>query len=143
MGVTDIGAGAAGAGGITAPPMTPGIAGPVSPSIPSTVNLGSQGGVMGTKGGIQGAMDVASQKVSDVMTTGKGVLSDSMAWMEKNPKLTQAGAGLLTAGLSGYAQQEQLKEQMRAQEEAQARARKRLNESVSGVTMPVYQRKGG
>lgn len=71
-----------------------------------------------------------------------GMLSSAMSWMEKNPKLTQAGAGLLQAGLGAYGQQEALKEQMRMQEEQQARARQRLNDSVKGLTVPVYQRKG-
>jgi hypothetical protein len=31
---------------------------------------------------------------------------------------------------------------MKMQDEAQARARKRLSDSVQGVTVPVYQRKG-
>ena len=117
--------------------------GMVAPTIPKTVNLGSLGGVQGTAGGAQGAIDVAAQKLGDVAATGKGMLSDSMAWMEKNPKLTQAGAGLLTAGLSGYAQQQAVKDQMQAQEDAQARARKRLNDSIQGMAVPVYQRKGG
>ena len=139
LGVTDIGIGAAGAGGAPAVPMTPGInpmapsAGPVvaAPSIPSSVNLGSAGGTMQTmvKGGAAAGDG--------------GMLSGAMSWMEKNPKLTQAGAGLLTAGLSGYAQQEAIKEQMKLQEEAQARARQRLSDSVQGVQVPVYQRRGG
>lgn len=134
-GVSDIGIGAAGAGGVTAPPMTPGInpSAPAitAPSVPTSVNLGSQGGTMQTmvKGGGAAAGD-------------GGMLSNTMNWMEKNPRVTQAGAGLLTAGLSGYAQQEAVKEQMRMQEEAQARARKRLSDSVQGVVVPVYQRKG-
>lgn len=138
LGVSDIGVGAASAG--AAPQMAPGM---VAPTIPKTVNLGSLGGVQGTAGGAQGAIDVAAQKLGDVAATGKGMLSDSMAWMEKNPKLTQAGAGLLTAGLSGYAQQQAVKDQMQAQEDAQARARKRLNDSIQGMAVPVYQRKGG
>lgn len=134
-GVSDIGIGAAGAGGVTAPPMTPGInpSAPAitAPSVPTSVNLGSQGGTMQTmvKGGGAAAGD-------------GGMLSNTMNWMEKNPRVTQAGAGLLTAGLSGYAQQEEVKEQMRMKEEAQARARKRLSDSVQGVVVPVYQRKG-
>lgn len=136
LGVTDIGIGGASAGGVTATPMTPGIAGPAvsGPSIPQSVNLGSQGGTMQTL-----------TKAAD----GGGILSsvgDKMKpafdWMEKNPRLTQAGAGLLQAGLGAYGQQEQIKEQMKMQDEQQARARKRLSDSVQGVTVPVYQRKG-
>ena len=143
MGITDIGVGAAGAGtgGV---PMTPGInpSAPTMPtvqtpsvSIPSGVNLGSQGGVMQTAAKAAGAAGAAAGE--------GGMLSNAMSWMKANPGLTQAGAGLLTAGLSGYAQQEALKDQMRMQEEAQARARKRLSDSVQGVQVPVYQRRGG
>lgn len=140
LGVTDIGIGAAGAGGAPTVPMTPGInpmapsAGPVvaAPSIPSSVNLGSAGGSMQTL--TRGAAAASGDG---------GMLSGAMSWMEKNPKLTQAGAGLLTAGLSAYGQQEAIKEQMKLQEEAQARARQRLSDSVQGVQVPVYQRRGG
>jgi hypothetical protein len=69
-------------------------------------------------------------------------LKPAFDWMEKNPRITQAGAGLLQSGLSGYAQQQALQEQMRMQEEAQARARRRMSDSVQGVTVPVYQRRG-
>lgn len=113
---------------------TPSVAAP-SVSMPSGVNLGSQGGVMQTM-----------TKAAD----GGGILSGlgdkvkpAFDWMEKNPRITQAGTGLLTAGLSGYAQQEALKDQMRMQDEAQARARQRMSDSVQGVRVPVYQRKGG
>ena len=143
MGITDIGVGAAGAG-TGSVPMTPGI-NPNAPalptvstptvSMPSGVNLGSQGGVMQTAAKAAGAAGAAAGD--------SGMLSNAMSWMKANPGLTQAGAGLLTAGLSGYAQQEALKDQMRMQEEAQARARKRLSDSVQGVQVPVYQRRGG
>jgi len=140
LGISDIGVGAAGAG-TSSVPMTPGINGAApsmptvtapSVSMPSGVNLGSQGGVMQTM--TKGAGAAAGDG---------GMLSSAMSWAEKNPKLTQAGAGLLTAGLSAYGQQEALKEQMRMQDEQQARARKRLSDSVQGVNVPVYQRKGG
>ena len=146
LGVTDIGVGAASAGGAV-----PGIAPAVPPVVtgsatPTTVNLVNAGGTTATAPGLQGVVDVAKEKLSGLTANsevGGGMLSKSMSWMEKNPRLTQAGAGLLTAGLSGYAQQEQIKEQMRLQEEAQARARKRLSDSVQGVQVPVYQRRGG
>lgn len=138
LGTTDIGVGSASAGGAQ-PWQTPGInpganpAGPTvtAPSVPSSVNLGSAGGSMQTltRGAAAGG--------------DTGMLSGAMSWMKKNPTLTQAGAGLLTAGLSAYAQQEQLKEQMRMQDEQQARARQRLSDSVQGVQVPVYQRRGG
>lgn len=63
-------------------------------------------------------------------------------WMGASPanaRLTQAGAGLLQAGLGAYGQQEAVKEQIKMQEDAQARARQRLNDSVKGVRVPVYQ----
>jgi len=146
LGVTDIGVGAASAGGAV-----PGIAPAVPPVVtgsatPTTVNLVNAGGTTATAPGLQGVVDVAKEKLSGLTANsevGGGMLSKSMSWMEKNPRLTQAGAGLLTAGLSAYGQQEAIKEQMRMQEEQQARARKRLSDSVQGVTVPVYQRRGG
>lgn len=160
MGVGDFGAGGA------QPWQTPGInpganpAGPsvTAPSIPTTVNIVNGGGTQGTAGGWQGVADGLKQRVSDMLpatgsSSGGGMLSsiggtikDGFEWAGKsdaNARIVQAGAGLLTAGLSGYAQQEALKDQMRMQEEAQARARKRLSDSVQGVNVPVYQRKGG
>jgi hypothetical protein len=152
LGVTDIGIGGASAGGFN--PMTPGIAGPAvpGPTMPTTVNLVNGGGTTATAPGMQGVMDVAKSKISDLTANsevGGGILSSmgskvkpAFEWMEKNPRITQAGAGLLQSGLSAYGQQEALKEQMRLQDDAQARARKRLSDSVQGVTVPVYQRKG-
>jgi hypothetical protein len=146
LGVTDIGVGAASAGGAV-----PGIAPAVPPVVtgsatPTTVNLVNAGGTTATAPGLQGVVDVAKEKLSGLTANsevGDGMLSKSMSWMKENPRLTQAGAGLLTAGLSAYGQQEAIKEQMRMQEEQQARARKRLSDSVQGVTVPVYQRRGG
>ena len=124
-------------GGVTQAPMTPGfnpaapsIAAPAAaaPSIPSP--LGQVGGAAQTA--LKGATE-----------TGGGMLKDGMAWMEKNPKLTQAGAGLLQAGLGAYGQAEAVKDQMRLQDEQRERARQRLSDSVQGVTVPVYQRTGG
>ena len=136
LGTTDIGIGGASAGGA-----------PMGATPPTTVNIVNAGGTQGTAGGFQGAVDGIKQRVSDMLpgtnATGGGMLKDSMAWMEKNPRITQAGTGLLTAGLSGYAQAEALKDQMRLQDEAQARARQRMSDSVQGVRVPVYQRKGG
>ena len=120
------GAGAgAGAPSVTAP----------SVSMPSGVNLGSQGGVMQT-------MTKAADGGGMLSSLGDKV-KPAFDWMEKNPRITQAGTGLLTAGLSGYAQQQAVKDQMRLQDEAQARARQRMSDSVQGVRVPVYQRKGG
>ena len=153
MNVSDIGIGGASAGsappmspGIIgsaggAPPMAPGISGgapgvaplPTSPSIPSSVNLGSQGGSMNTL-------------TPDVGGAGgwRGSIDDAMTWAQKgnNARLVQAGAGILQAGMGAYGQQEAIKTQIQLQEEAQARARQRLNDSVMGVQVPVYQRRG-
>lgn len=117
-------------GGAVAPSVTA-----PSVSMPSGVNLGSQGGVMQT-------MTKAADGGGMLSSIGDKV-KPAFDWMEKNPRITQAGTGLLTAGLNGYAQQEALKDQMRMQDEAQARARQRMSDSVQGVRVPVYQRKGG
>ena len=69
-------------------------------------------------------------------------LKSGMAWAEKNPRLTQAGAGILSAGLGAIGQQEAVKQQIKLQEDATARARQRLNDSVKGLTVPVYVPKG-
>ena len=67
-------------------------------------------------------------------------LKSAMSWAKDNKELTQAGAGLLQAGMSAYGQQEAIKEQLLAREQVQQRARDRLNASVQGLKMPVYQR---
>ena len=68
-------------------------------------------------------------------------IKSGMTWAEKNPRLTQAGAGLLQAGLGAYGQQDAMKEQLKAQEDMEARRRQRMNDSVKGVRVPVYQPK--
>lgn len=138
-GALDFGAlnGATGpAGGVTATPMTPGIAGPAvpGPSIPQSVNLVNAGGTMQTA--------AKAAESGGMLSSITDKVKPAFEWMEKNPRITQAGAGLLQSGLSGYAQQQALQDQMRMQDEAQARARKRLSDSVQGVSVPVYQRKG-
>jgi len=122
----------AGAPGVTAP----------SVSMPSGVNLGSQGGVMQTMTKAADGGGMLSSLGGTLSSVGDKV-KPAFDWMEKNPRITQAGTGLLTAGLSGYAQAEALKDQMLLQDEAQARARQRMSDSVQGVRVPVYQRKGG
>ncbi len=156
LGTTDIGVGSASAGGAQ-PWQTPGINGN-APSIPTTVNIVNGGGTQGTAGGFQGVADGLKQRVSDLLPgTGSsrggrmlssigGTIKDGFDWAGKsdaNARIVQAGAGILTAGLGAYGQQEALKTQMRLQEEQQARARKRLSDSVQGVQVPVYQRRGG
>lgn len=64
------------------------------------------------------------------------------SWASENPnnaRIVQAGAGLIGSLGQGYAQQEAAKEQIRAQEDARARARQRLNDSMTGLKMPVYK----
>lgn len=144
MNVSDIGIGGASAGG--APTMSTGIIGgapgvaplPTSPSIPSSVNLGSQGGSMNTL-----PLDAGGGAGGGAGGWRAGI-NDAMDWAQKgnNPRLVQAGAGILQAGMGAYGQQEAIKTQIQLQEEAQARARKRLNDSVMGVQVPVYQRRG-
>ncbi len=129
LGTTDIGIGAASAGG--APAVAPVVSAPTA-AVPSSVNLTNAGGTMQPL--VRGGAAAANEG---------GMLSSATSWMEKNPKLTQAGAGMLQAGLGAYGQQEALKEQMRMQEEQQLRARQRMSDSVKGLVAPVYQRKGG
>ena len=120
LGTSDIGIGAASAGNGGAPMIsTPTIAPPAAASVP------------------------AAAPASTVATNPTGMLKSAMTWAEKNPRLAQAGAGMLQAGLGAYGQQEALKTQIKLQEEAQARARQRLSDSVKGVQAPVYQRAGG
>jgi hypothetical protein len=57
----------------------------------------------------------------------------------KNARVVQAGSGLLQAGLSAYGKQDEVRTQLKMQEDAQARARARLNASLVGLKMPVYQ----
>ena len=85
----------------------------------------------------------------DSIKSGASGIGDSLKsgikWMGASPenaRLTQAGAGLLQAGLGAYGQQEQVKEQLKAQEELDARRRQRMSDSVKGVRVPVYQPRG-
>ncbi len=143
LGTTDLGIGAAsaGQGGVMQAPMTPGINGAAPAIAPPPT--------MTAPAGVGGQASAVGQTVSKVADAGSSMLSSigdkvkpAFEWMEKNPRITQAGAGLLTSGLSGYAQQQALQDQMRMQEEAQARARQRMSDSQY-VKMPVYQSKGG
>ena len=107
--------------------------------VPTTVNMGSLGGTTATTGGVQGGIDVLKQTASDM---GGGLLDSlkgGMTWAEKNPRLTQAGAGILQAGLGAYGQQQAAIEQQRMIEDAQARARQRLSDSVRSVRAPTYK----
>lgn len=69
-------------------------------------------------------------------------LKSGMDWAEKNPRLAQAGAGILSGAMGAIGQQEAIKTQIKLQEDAQARSRQRLNDSVKGLTVPVYVPKG-
>lgn len=79
---------------------------------------------------------------SGMLSSLKSSLGTAMDWAKANPRLAQAGAGLLSAGLGAYGQQEAIKTQIKLQEDAAGRARDRLNASVSGVRVPVYQQYG-
>ena len=134
-----------------------------SVSPPATVNLVNGGGTTGTAGGVQGTMDWAKQGVRDYMTPGgapqpTGIAPDTSgggqggilqslksggAWLQANPRLAQAGSGILSAGLGAIGQQEAIRTQIQLQEDAQGRARQRLNDSVKGLNVPVYVPRGG
>ena len=125
------------AGGAGAPSIT-------APAITAPAGAAQQG--------ITNAVNNLPNVVNGHGTTGGGMLgglgeklSNAADWAQKgnNPRLVQAGAGLLSAGLGAYGQQEAIKTQIQLQEEADARRRQRLNDSVRGVTVPVYQPRGG
>ena len=72
--------------------------------IPSTVNLGTLGGTMGTAGGMQGAFDVAKQAGGDMLGSASSTASDAATWMKQNPmlaRLLMTGAGGLLGGAGG------------------------------------------
>ena len=74
--------------------------------VPSTVNLGSLGGTMGTAGGLQGAFDVAKQVGGDMLGSAGSAVGSAASWMSdpKNAglaRLLMAGAGGLLGGLGG------------------------------------------
>jgi hypothetical protein len=72
--------------------------------VPSTVDLGSLGGTMGTAGGLQGAFDAAKQVGGDMLGSAGSAAGSAAAWMAQNPglaKLLTAGAGGLLGGLGG------------------------------------------
>lgn len=71
-----------------------------------------------------------------------GALQPAVDFAKANPRLVQAGTGLLSAGMNYYGAQDAAKESIRLSEEAQQRARDRMNASVAGVRVPTYQRKG-
>lgn len=58
-------------------------------------------------------------------------------WAKANPRLVQAGTGMLSSVANYYGQQDAIKEQLRLQEEARQRARDRMNASVTGLRMPT------
>jgi hypothetical protein len=88
-------------------------------------------------GGMLDSIKSGASGIGDTVKSG-------FKWMGASPenaRLTQAGAGLLQAGLGAYGQQEAMKEQLKAQEELDARRRQRMSDSVKGVRVPVYQPK--
>lgn len=60
-----------------------------------------------------------------------------MEWAKANPRLVQAGTGMLSSVANYYGQQDAIKEQLRLQEEARQRSRDRMNASVTGLRMPT------
>ena len=87
-----------------------------------------------------------TEKLVDANPKGTGSsnpVSGLFDWAAANPRAAQAGSGLLQAGLGYYGQQDAVKTSIRLNEEAQARARSRMSDSVKGLNMPVYQKKGG
>jgi hypothetical protein len=62
-----------------------------------------------------------------------------MDWAKQNPRLVQAGSGLLTAGMNYYGQQDAIKTSLALQEAAAQRSRDRINASTRGLPVPTYQ----
>lgn len=112
--------------------LTNSIAGATQPAIP--VN----GPSAMPPGGGAAAPSGMLQSMGDTLKSGVDWATKNQA----NARITQAGAGLLQAGLGAYGQQAAVKEQIKLQEDAQLRARQRLNDSIKGVRVPVYQPKG-
>lgn len=88
------------------------------------------------------APNVAQAATRPAVDTTGGALQPAMDWAKANPRLVQAGTGLLSAGMNYYGAQDAAKESMRLREEADQRARERINTSVAGVRVPTYKRKG-
>ena len=79
-----------------------------------------------------------------VQTPGNGLLQSVKDFGQyigdpKNGRVVQAGAGLLQSGLGAYGQQDAIRTQLQMQEDARARERARLNASMVGLKVPVYQ----
>ena len=137
---SDIGIGAVNTGGLQTPPV-PGA------TPPTTVNIVNGGGNQGTAPAIQANGQSATQPgMLQTFKDGAGSIGDSLKsgvkWATANPenaRITQAGAGLLSAGFGYVGQQEAVKTKIQMEEAAQARARARLNDSVKGVRVPTYQ----
>ncbi len=95
--------------------------------------------------GISNAVANTPNIVNGASSIGSGIrdsMKSGMAWAKKNPLLAHAGGGVLQAGLGAIGQQEAIKTEIKLREEAQGRARQRLNDSVKGLTVPVYVPKG-
>mgnify|MGYP001225191111 FL=1 len=125
---------AGGTGGVAPAIAAPGGVAPVSVAQQGITNAVNNLPTIANAGGGTGSGMLSSLKSS---------VGDAMAWAKENPRLAQAGAGLLSSGLGAYGQQEAIKTQIQLQEDAAARARARMNDSVRGVTVPIYQPRGG
>ena len=64
-------------------------------------------------------------------------IANGMEWAKANPRMVQAGTGMLSSVANYYGQQDAIKEQLRLQEEARQRSRDRMNASVTGLRMPT------
>lgn len=80
--------------------------------------------------------------VKPVDTTG-GLAQPYVTFAKENPRLVQAGSGLLTAGMNYYGQQDAVKTSIALQEAANQRARDRINSSTRGLAVPTYQPRKG
>jgi len=69
-------------------------------------------------------------------------VSGATDWMGRNKQATNLIGGMINGAAKSYGDQSLLKEKYKLDEQASARQRARLNASVQGLKMPVYQRSG-
>jgi hypothetical protein len=113
------------------------LAGTTSAATPAGTNVVAPGSTS------QGLLSSLQSKAGEAYSGAKRGVGEFFDWAtanDKNARITQAGAGLLSAGMGAYGQQEAMKAQIKMQEEALARSRARLNESLLKMgPMPTYQ----
>jgi hypothetical protein len=124
-----------GASGFGSGPSAPGVSAPGNPTIgvgqlpPGASYPPGQGPFGGVSPGLQAPA-----------APPQGMLGSALQWAQDNPKLVQAGAGMLTSMGNNFAAADAQKEQIKMQEAAAQRARDRLNASVIGAKpMPTWQ----